>query len=139
MQHRKSLWRKKSNREYMIPLTGMLTLLSIIMAVMLHYSGKYQETQVYRSYCSGYGFAQNFLVLMKDHTYRFHFYGCSQNFGLVEGDWRLENGMLRLERKDTLQLLETRYLFTQDSLKPFTPNQNHGFVDCNLFSFSCIE
>ena len=123
----------------MISLTGIFTLLVISMAIMLHYSGKYQKTQVYRSFCNGYGLATSSLVLMKDNTYRFHYYGCSQNFGLVQGVWKLENGMLRLERNDTLQLLETRYLLTKDSLRSFTLNNGQGFIDCDLYSFNYRE
>ena len=115
-------------------LIGIVSLVSILVAFLLFLNSLQQKDLVHKTYCGEFGFYGKSLVLMKDGTFRFNYYGCSQLNGHVQGKWNKTGETLLFvpDRKD--ENLDVAYEYEETGLVPVNFPHNEGFVLCENFT-----
>ena len=84
------------------------------------------------SYCGDFGFYGKSLVLLKNKTFAFNYFGCSQNHGYIRGTWVSNQDYLELDYqidKTNEGLLGFSYKIKDNELLP-NGLKNNGFTLC---------
>lgn len=123
----KSRRSRHSNRR--THLLGMIVLVAVLSGILLYFTNEKQSTQVFKSYCGDFGFYGKSLVLMKDSTFRFNYYGCSQSNGSVAGEWRM-NGKIITFFEYADSSLSRQYSLNNDQLISITDPEMNQFLVC---------
>ncbi|KXX66512.1 hypothetical protein [Flammeovirga sp. SJP92] len=92
-----------------IRLTGIITLLAILIGILLFLSNSIQREQVLISYCGNFGFYGKSLTLMKQGIFHFSYQGCSQSNGTIKGTWKKENDVFTFYHKQENIPINTQY------------------------------
>lgn len=101
-----------------LSLIATLTLVAILSGILLYNTSERQKEQVLSSYCGDFGLYGMTLVLMKDSTFRFSYYGCSQSNGYVTGRWSQDGPTLKLAPEQPDDKLDVQYERTNQDLIP---------------------
>ena len=110
---------------------GIGTIMVVIMAVLMYLSNNYQQSQILASYCGDFGFYSKSLTLMKDKTFKFNYYGCSQLNGRVSGKWTADGEIITLIAAQYDSYLDSSYRQANDRLLPLNKADEEGFIFCN--------
>ena len=82
----------------------------------MYYSSVKSGPITFRQYAGNFGLYGKYLTLYCDSTFKFDYYGCSQNEGHTNGTWRIENNYLILQPKVKNELLNEKHLIKDDKL-----------------------
>ena len=126
---RNYLNRKANGR---VSLFATMTLVAFLSGVLLYFTNIRQNEQVHSTYCGDFGLYGKSLVLMKDNTFRFHYFGCSQENGYVKGNWRIDKNFLLLTSDIPDERLDIKYSRTEHDLIPINLT-NEKFTLCEYY------
>lgn len=119
--------RHSNNGIYLI---GLLTLVVLLSGVLLFFTNEKQQEQVLYSYCGDFGFYGKVLVLMKNKTFKFSYYGCSQANGYVQGTWEAKGTTLLFTSQEADGLLDAQYQLNETELIPMNQSIEDKFTLC---------
>jgi hypothetical protein len=128
--HNKNRKRHSSKRTNFF---AILTLLVVLSGILLFYSNEQQKEQILTSYCGDFGFNGKSLVLMKDSTFRFSYYGCAQTNGYVKGTWNSDGAILTFEPEKQDDNLGFKYQVRNTELIPFNKSSYGKFTLCKHY------
>ncbi|MGB0917735.1 MAG: hypothetical protein ACPGU4_09105 [Flavobacteriales bacterium] len=111
-------------------LLGVMTLVATLSGILLFITNEKQNEQVLNSYCGDFGFGGKTLVLMKDRSFRFSYYGCSQTNGYVRGTWAQDGIILTLSPETEVESLDIQYQRIKLELVPVSKPSEDKFVLC---------
>lgn len=114
-------------------MSGVFTILVVIMVILMYLSIEYQQKQIHQSYCGDLGFYGKSLTLMKDNTFKFSYHGCSQTNGYVSGNWIVDKEIITLLPDQPDELLDSQYKQFKNQLLPINLTNDEGFVSCNEY------
>lgn len=123
---------KHRSKNWRTILLGILTLGSILIAILLFFTNEQQNEQILNSYCGDFGFGGKSITLMKNGSFRFTYNGCSQSNGYVSGDWNLSGDRLKLFPVKPDKLLDSNYKLVDDRLIGSTL-QDEEFILCEHY------
>ncbi|WKK85740.1 hypothetical protein [Marivirga arenosa] len=114
-------------------LFGIITLVAILSGLLLFFTNEKQNAEILSSYCGGFGLYGKSLVLMKDSTFRFSYYGCSQTNGYVSGQWNSNGQILTLIPAQIDDVLNLKYQKYKSKLIPLKDSSEAEFVLCKNY------
>jgi len=134
IRQRKNLSRKKGYKPIQGRTTfiGVLTLAAILSGILLYFTNERQQQQILYSYCSDFGFGGKSITLMRNGTFKFRYYGCSQTNGIVSGVWKQNADIIEFYPDKQDELLAPQYKQTQNKLLAVNLNDEE-FVLCEEY------
>jgi hypothetical protein len=114
-------------------LFATLTLVTVLSGILLFFTNEKQNEQVLKSYCGDFGFYGKSLVLMKDSTFRFSYYGCSQTNGHVRGTWNVDGITLKFAAEQHDDNLDFQYQISGAELVPINKSSDEKFILCEYY------
>lgn len=110
---------------------AVLTLIAILSALLLFFTGERQSQHVFQSYCGDFGLYGKLLVLMEDSTFRFSYHGCSLTQGRSVGKWRVKDESIYcFSTEDSNVLLDAEYQIRDKELVPLNRSAEGKLVLC---------
>jgi hypothetical protein len=114
-------------------LFAILTLVAVLSGILLFFTNERQNEQVLKSYCGDFGFYGKSIVLMKDSTFRFSYYGCSQNNGYLKGSWNSDGTTITFEPTEHDENLGLKYRLSSTELVPVNKSTFGKFTLCEYY------
>ena len=99
-----------------INIISFVVILIVIISLSMYYSSVKTGSIIFRKYTGNFGLYGKYLTLYCDSTFKFDYFGCSQNEGQTIGTWKIENNYLILEPKVKNDLLNEKHLIKDDKL-----------------------
>ncbi len=113
-------------------LIATLTLATILIGLLFFYWSEKRREQVLESYCGDFGSYGKTLVLFKNNTFSFTYFGCNYNGGSLKGNWSIDGNFLLLDPEIEDELLDTKYLKTEVDLEPVSLD-SEKFTICKQY------
>lgn len=109
---------------------GGFLILTIVIVILMNLSNDHYQAQIHSSYCGDFGFGGKSLTLMKDNTFRFNYYGCSQSNGYISGRWTADENIITFIPAQPNSSLDSDYRMTDNRLLPMNLTDDEGFIYC---------
>lgn len=112
-------------------LIAILTIVVVLTSILLFFTVIQQQEKILKSYCGVFGYGSKSLVLMKDNTFRYNYYGCSQVNGHVSGTWKAVGDTLTFSPEQPDDDLDTLYQLSNTELVPLNKSDDEKFTLCD--------
>jgi hypothetical protein len=125
------LKKKKPRRERKLTnLFATLTIVVVLFGVSFIFGIMQQQDNIVNTYCGDFGFGGMSLYLMKDNTFRYQYYGCSQSYGVASGTWQAVGDSLTFIPNQPNVNLDTLYQLNNNELIPRNQPSFNKFILC---------